>query len=348
MVVIDINGIIFDVKKETNLQNKCYRDLLYSTLKSDEIVSDTLHVVAVISNICKFKRRYELMEQFISRYEQYTNIKLYVVELAYGDQEFQITSSSNPNHLQLRAEHALWHKENIINLGIQKLLPPDWKAVAWIDGDIEFENTNWASDTLKVLTKFDLVQLFTTSFDLDENDIPMTIFQSFGYKYCNGEKFNHNRGVNYWHPGYAWACTRDFYYKIGGLYDKGILGSGDYILTQGILNNIACGDKNLREFHNDIKKYVDNISSLDIKLGFVPGNIRHFFHGSKKNRKYVERNQILLKYNYDPIKDIKYDENGIIVPTDNFPQEFIDDILKYFKQRNDDEYYELKAIKYSD
>jgi hypothetical protein len=341
MVVIDIYGMSFDVKNEKNLQKQSRRDLLYTALKSDETIDDTLHVITVISNVCNFRRRYELMENFIKNMEQFSNIKLYVVELAYGDQEFKITSESNPCHLQLRVKYALWHKENIINLGIKKLLPVDWKAVAWIDGDIEFENINWVSDTLKILTKFDLVQLFTTSFDLDENNIPMTIFQSFGYKYCNGEKFQHNRGVNYWHPGYAWACRRDFYEKIGGLYDKGIVGSGDYILTQGILKSIACGDKNLKNFYDDVKKYVDRISSLDVILGYVPGNIRHYFHGSKKNRKYIERNQILLKYDYNPSNIIKYDDNGILVPTENMPDNFINDILDYFRQRNDDEYYEL-------
>jgi hypothetical protein len=338
MVVIDIEDVDINIKYKNTKNNK---NLLYQTLKTNDTISDTLHIITVISNVWQFKRRYELMEQFIKRMEQFNNIKLYIVELAYGDQDFQMTSDKNPTHLQLRTKHALWHKENLINLGIKKLLPADWKAVAWIDADIEFENINWPIDTLKILTKFDLVQLFTVCFDLNENEIPMSVFQSFGYKYCNGEEFKHIKGVNYWHPGYAWACTRDFYEKIGGLYENGILGSGDYILTQGILNNIACGNKNLKDYHIDIKNYVDNISSLDINIGYTPGTIRHFFHGSKAKRKYVERNLILLKYEYDPISDLKYDDNGIIVPSENMPKEFIDDILEYFKERNDDEYYEL-------
>lgn len=341
MVVIDIDTInlIFDDKSKS--KNKNNRNILYNTLKSDETISETLHVISVISNICNFKRRYELMKQFIERMEEFKNIKLYIVELAYGDQQFEITSDSNPCHLQLRVEHALWHKENLINLGIKHLLPVNWKAVAWIDSDIEFENINWPLDTLKILTKFDLVQLFTNCFDLNEHEIPMSIFQSFGYKYCNGEKFEHIRGINYWHPGYAWACTRDFYEKIGGLYEKGIIGSGDYILTQSILNNVACGDNSLKKFYSDLKKYVDNIYSFHFNIGFTPGNIRHFFHGCKSKRKYIERNQILIKYDYDPINHIKYDENGILILTENISHNFINDILEYFKQRDEDEYYEL-------
>jgi hypothetical protein len=281
------------------------------------------------------------MNQFIERMVQYDNIKLYVVELAYGEQEFMITNPTNPNHLQLRTKYALWHKENLINLGINKLLPKDWKAVAWIDGDIEFENLNWVDETLKVLTNFDLVQLFTTCFDLDEYDIPMNIWQGYGYKYCNGEIFKHNKGVNYWHSGYAWACTRTFYDQMGKIYDKGIVGSGDYILTQAIIGNVACADKSLTDFKDEIIQYKEKLNNYNLKIGYITSNIKHYFHGSKVNRKYVERNQILIKNKYSPTLHLEYDDNGVIIPTKNMSPEFIKDIKDYFFQRNEDEYYEL-------
>lgn len=343
MVVIDTD--ITNSDEKCNHQNTNKKETLFTALKSNDMIDNVLHVITTISNVQNFKRRYELMEQFIKRMEQCDNVILYIVELAYGNQEFKITSAQNSNHLQLRTKHALWHKENMINVGIHKLLPEDWKAVAWIDGDVEFENVNWANDTLKILTKFDLVQIFTVSFDLDEHEIPMSLFQSFGYKYCNGEKFEHKRGLNYWHPGYGWACTREFYEKIGGLYDRGIVGSGDYILTQSIFGNVACGDKKLKHFHDDLKKYVDNVSNLDISIGFVPGTIKHYFHGSKAKRKYIERNNILITYDYNPLLHVQYDETGVLIPTENMPDGFLDDILEYFKQRNDDEYYELISKK---
>jgi len=222
----------------------------------------------------------------------------------------------------------------MINIGIKKLLPSNWKSVAWIDGDIEFDNPNWAIDTLKILTKFDIVQLFTTCMDLDKDGIPMNIWQSYGYKFTQGEKFRYNRGLNYWHSGYAWACTRQFYDKVGGLYDKGIIGSGDYILTQGILKHIASADKTLKGFNKDITQYVDNLDNVIV--GYVPNNIRHHYHGSKVNRKYIERNEILVKYNYDPKIHITYDKDGIIIPTENMSDDFINDIKLYFSQRNED------------
>ena len=324
---------------ENNYNIKSFNHLINKTLRHNMIIDDTLHIITVISNICEFRRRWDLMKQFIERTENLQNVKLYVVELAYGNQDFHITSASNPSHLQLRTEYALWHKENMINLGIRKLLPANWKAVAWIDGDIEFENPNWVLDTLKVLTEFDVVQLFTTCFDLDEKEIPMSIWQSFGYKYCHGGKFSFKRGINYWHTGYAWACNRNYYEKVGGLYEKGILGSGDYIMCQGYFSKAAFGHKSLTYFKENVESYISNLT--DIKIGYIPTNIKHYFHGSKANRKYVERNEILIRYNYNPMEHVQYDEQGVLVPTPNMPKQFLIDIYNYFGERNEDEYYDL-------
>ena len=108
-------------------------------LRNDKI-EDTLHVIAVVYNPCNFKRRYKLTHEFIGRMEKEPAVTLHVVELVYDDQAFAITSADNPNHLQLRGGTPLWHKENLINLGVRRLLPANWKAVAWVDTEVEFES----------------------------------------------------------------------------------------------------------------------------------------------------------------------------------------------------------------
>eukprot|EP01038_Epipyxis_sp_PR26KG_P004354 gene4354-6161_t len=65
-----------------------------------------------------------------------------------------ITEKHNKNHLQLRTIDPVWHKESMINVAVEYLLPYNWKAFAWIDADIEFENVNWAEDTLKLLNGY--------------------------------------------------------------------------------------------------------------------------------------------------------------------------------------------------
>jgi hypothetical protein len=55
----------------------------------------------------------------------------------------------------------------------------------------------------------------------------------------------------------------------------------------------------------------------------------------KKNRQYAERWKILIKYGYQPSM-IEY-VDGVIVPGPLFPQEFRDEIMQYFLERNEDE-----------
>jgi hypothetical protein len=265
------------------------------------------------------------------------NVLLYVVELAYWDQSFSVTSPDCPRHLQLRSPCPLWHKENLINIGIRKLLPPDWKAVAWIDSDIDFENDSWALDTLRVLNGCrDVVQLFSHALDMDPQEEVMNIFNSFSFKYERDSVIS-NKPNNYWHPGYAWACTRQAYERMGGLFDLAILGSGDYIMSCCLLNRGAISVNS--QFHPEYLEAVLDFQQRVkyLRLGYVPGVIRHFFHGSKQNRRYIERSSILLKHKWRPSMILR-DENGLLLPhPDFFSTSFRNDILEYFQQRKEDE-----------
>ena len=89
---------------QTNLQKKCDKileeidfieyepNVVKQAILNNDPIEKKLHVIAVISNPCLFARRYILMKEFINRIEQEeTNVELYIVELAYGNQEFIIT-----------------------------------------------------------------------------------------------------------------------------------------------------------------------------------------------------------------------------------------------------------------
>jgi hypothetical protein len=225
----------------------------------------------------------------------------------------------------------------MINLGVKYLLPTDWKAFAWIDADIEFENNNWALDTLKILNGCkDIVQIFSHAVDMDRSLNTMSVFNSAGYQYTKGLRFS-SKGANLWHPGYAWAITRTGYEKIGGLYEKAILGSGDNIMMLSLLNKASYGinDESSLNYKNSVLMYQQKMKTL--RFGYVPGVIRHYYHGTKENRRYRDRWQILLNHHYEPDHFIQYDHFGILIPTNIFSQELKDDIMEYFKERKEDD-----------
>jgi len=128
---------------------KYKKNELKLVIQNNDPIEDKLHVIAVISNPCLYVTRYILFKEFIQRIEnEERNVILYIVELTYGDQKFIMTDSKNPRHLQINTKIPLWHKENMINMGVKKLLPRNWKAFAWIDADLEFESSTWALDGL--------------------------------------------------------------------------------------------------------------------------------------------------------------------------------------------------------
>jgi len=307
-------------------------------IKNNNPIEKKLHVITVISNPCLFAKRYILMKEFMNRFElEESNVILYVVELAYGEQTFLITDKNNKRHLQIRTECPLWHKENMINIAVKQLLPKNYKAFAWIDADIEFENTSWVLDTLKILNGArDIVQLFSHAVDMNKNECTMSVFNSAGYQYSKGLPFSSNQ-PNLWHPGFAWAITRKAYNKIGGLYENAILGSGDNIMMLSLIGQVDKGinAKSSADYIQSVLNYQKKMKTL--RFGYTPGVIRHYFHGSKINRKYHERWLILLNHNYTPKLHITKDNTGIIVPTEDFPGQLKIDILNYFKERNEDE-----------
>jgi hypothetical protein len=92
------------------------------------------------------------------------------------------------------------------------------------------------------------------------------------------------------------------------------------------------------EYRQSIFEYEKKTKLL--RIGYVPGVIRHYYHGSKKNRNYGNRWKVLVDHNYIPNKHFTKDENGLLVPTDDCPPQLLSEIFNYFKSRNDDEMYE--------
>jgi len=332
---------LFVEHKENLLKDKNY--------KYDQ--NDTLHIISVISNPCNYKRRITLMKDFINRMENHRGLsastpktdksgyELYIVELLYGEQNtYSVTDKNNIRHLQIKTMNPLWHKENMINLGIKQLLPDDWKYVAWIDSDIEFDSKSWIEDTkYKLYHEYDILQLFNIALDLSENNDAMKIYQSFGYKNVESKLYDLDYkpagDINYWHCGYAWACTREFYDSIGKLYDLDIVGSGDYRMAMAFIGRLCKGYTS--GYNKCIIDWYNRIPS-NIKLGYISGLIRHYYHGSKINRRYRERNEILREHKYDPLVFLYYDDD-ILIPTESCPKKFLDDIHKYFIERKEDD-----------
>ena len=73
------------------------------------------------------------------------------------------------------------------------------------------------------------------------------------------------------------------------------------------------------------------------RLGYVSTLIKHFWHGSKTNRKYNTRYKMLVKYQFNPNTMLSLDEQGLLIHNKNFPKPLLKYIQNYFLDRKEDE-----------
>lgn len=312
-------------------------------------LNETLYVVAAISNPWRYHSRYALYYDF-EKHMAESGAKLLTVELAYGRRLHTVTQANNPWHLQLRTSHELWHKENLINLGIQKL-PPDWRYVAWIDADVTFARPDWVMETLHRLQHYDVLQLFSEAQDLSPDSEPLQRHRSFVWCYQELEEDvpdnnsvydfftkRTNRGYVAWHPGFAWAARREALDHVGGLIDFAPLGAADNHMAKALLGQVA------RSYHPNItdtyKKWLNRWQNNAVKyirrnIGYVPGLLLHNWHGKKKDRRYWDRWRILVDNNFCPESDLKRDVQGVWQLTDRSIA-LRDGIRNYFAKRGED------------
>lgn len=277
----------------------------------------TLHVIGVVSNPQRYQSRYRLAREWINQMRQTSNVALYLVEAAYGDRKHELTDPDNDNELQVRVFSEEWIKESMINLAARSLLPPNWKYIAWVDCDVFFRRPDWALETIHQLQHYKIVQPWEDCSDLGPHGNILHHHKSIGSLVAKGIRRQRLplEPYAFGHPGYAWACTRFFWENTQGLMDFAILGSGDHHMATAMINDVftsvhAGMTSGFKEKCVDWQYRATRITQS--KIGYVPGVIEHGFHGSKKNRFYRERWQILIDHKYDPKIDLYYDHQGLV------------------------------------
>ena len=291
-----------------------------------------LYVVLPYFNFVGFKRRRDLFIQFVERYVKTPGLRLVVVE-AMGP------AALGPlrvhEHIRLTSDSRVWLKENLINLGV-KVLPKDWKYVAWIDADLEFLNQNWVQETIRGLQRADVIQLWRTAVNLGPHGEAIKVDKSFAYMFVgSGTGWVASDKYGFWHPGYAWACTRTAFQKMGGLPDWAILGSGDRHLAMSLagLGQTSCPGTIHENYKMMLKLYERGLKNF--KVSWVDGTIIHYWHGSFTDRRYRERWDILVQNSFDPFEDIGYTDEGLVQLTEKGRrfEKYLDD---YFMGRRED------------
>lgn len=211
----------------------------------------------------------------------------FTIEVGYKG-EYSLPNSENT--LQLPTNSILWHKESLINLGVD-LMKDQYPYVAWIDSGLLLDN-GWAEKTLEKLEECDIIQCFSEGIYWKKDQ---TIQRTCLSQAKNGPLVG---GIS---PGGAIASHVRLF-DLVALYDKCVVGGGDAIFMESFFNpRYIVGAEKLEE---DTKKWTNEIQSHNFRLGYIEGNFYHLWHGEIKNRQYRRRHEILKKYDFDPNSDV--------------------------------------------
>lgn len=301
---------------------------------------NTLHVIGVITNPMRYHSRLRLFREWYKAMEATPNVKVYVVEAAFGDRQHEVTEAGNPCHLQLRIYQEIWHKENLINLAVKRLLPHNWKYMCWSDCDVFQAHDSWALESIHQMQHYSVIQPWSDCIDLGFHGNILHHFQSFCYIHRLGvpKQCHPSQPYKYAHSGFMWACRRDFWEAVGGLLDWSILGSADHHCAFGLIGEIknSIHDRMGENFKRLAKEWEHRAYRFTKgHLGFVKGRIEHRFHGKKASRKYRERWALLIENSFDPVNDLTYDPQGVITLTGK--PKLLQSCREYMVGRNEDE-----------
>ena len=293
---------------------------------------DPLYVVLTYFNFCGFKRRQQLFIEFVNRIINTPGIRVVISESLGPD---PLPKLPVWHHFTTKTQHPMWIKENLVNLAISKL-PDDWKYIAWIDADVTFLNKNWVQDAISELHAYDIIQLFQTAVNLGPQGESLKIDKGFGYMHRDsGTPYTKTDRYGFWHPGYAWACTRKAFEQMNGLIDWAILGSGDRHMALALIGRVA--DSVPGNIHPSYKSLLEDYQKAckGLEVSYITGTILHHWHGSFEDRKYRERWAILTKNKFDPRTDISFTDKGVMRLT-RTGLRLAKDLQDYFAGRRED------------
>lgn len=284
---------------------------------------DKLYVTTMIENPLRWRSRYWNYATFAEQFDHRVT-ELWTVEVAFGQREFEVTSRDNPRHLQLRTNSEIWHKENALNLLIERL-PAEARYIACVDADLKFARPDFPQETLHLLQHYDLVQMFSHLIDVDSEYSPVKPSPAVGLAYLRSTHPElvpgaHRlpadadySGIGSWGcPGGAWAYRRSTLDTLGGLLDWLITGAADFWMAKALYGEI---DDVLETGHtgeallNFAHAWQDGALRLRQNVGHVPGTVTHYWHGPKAKRGYDRRRPLLRRYN--PLTDVKRDVQGL-------------------------------------
>lgn len=240
---------------------------------------------------------------------------LFMAELAFYGQPFQTPGCARTAHFRAGKEAILFQKERLLNL-VEKIVPPQFSKIVIWDADILIPDFGWLVEVSRALDAYPVVHPFTRAILLGPEGREIGAKMSVGYAANN--RFPDPLDVAIFHPGFGLAVRRDFFTQVGGLDGCVITGSGDTLAMIGALckelEERAFFRRHSRAWGAGQLEYCRRLYQFSGgRIGVLPADIHHLYHGSHANRAYLSRFD--LTHQLDPDRDLRVNDDGITVWT---------------------------------
>jgi len=210
-------------------------------------------------------------------------IPWFTMELAFEDRDFEIPEG--PNIFRVRSNSYMFHKERMCRI-MERKIPKRFTKIVFMDADLIFSKNEWYSTMSKMLNTHDAVQGFENCHWMDLSYKKVTLTRPTVVT-MKEKTFTHLH-----HPGFVWGFRRDWFKKYG-FFDLAISGSGDTLSAAAWLHKDL--PINSKSTPMSIKYAYESYKvKIQPRLGYLKGiDVYHLYHGSRKNRQYVERHNKL-------------------------------------------------------
>lgn len=286
-------------------------------------------------NPCHYRSR---LDNFLRFHEGMQDTNLVVVELAFGDDDWQLPDNL-PNLIRLRSDTLCWQKEALLNHGLALLHQEEFPYLGWLDADIIFRTRDWQERLLEALQTKRLCQVFETV---------TTSFPDRGKEHALGAAAawtKHGRnplrcGVT----GFGWAMQREVW-QSARLFDLNLIGGGDHVMWRSAFYHCLEIDSLFadRTYPQDLATLRNQwatvwSSAIQQQMSYARNvSIQAQPHGNMHNRQYLSRTRTFRRTGFHFADHLARDQHGLLQWTDATPADCIKSVRQYFLQRREDD-----------
>lgn len=277
------------------------------------------------------------LDNFMHFYHRSKIPNLVVVELAFGDEDWQLPDDL-PNLIRLRTETLCWQKEALLNHAFHLLDRAGFPYLGWLDADLVFRTEDWVQKVLDALHDKKLVQVFETV-RLAFPDRGMECLAGAAAGWVSGGVHPCKTGVT----GFGWAMHSRVW-REALLYDHGLLGGGDSVMWRACFHGRLDTQSlyGIRALPLSLHQMRDEWAAtwsteVDMQIGYANGvEIEALPHGKAVDRKYMSRSEVLGDHGYVAELHMERDAAGLLHWTKFAPPALRMAVESYFSARRED------------